>query len=88
MDFDRTWWRESIIYEVYIQSFQDTNGDGIGDLKGVIQRLDYLKRLGVDMLWLTPVYKSPMHDQGYVHCEGLDAEGMRFRGANKTCAGV
>ncbi|KAI5807819.1 putative alpha-glucosidase/alpha-amylase [Peziza echinospora] len=65
MDFDRTWWRESIIYEVYCQSFQDTNGDGIGDIPGITKRLGYLKRLGVDMLWLTPVYKSPMHDQGY-----------------------
>ncbi|KAK3939397.1 glycoside hydrolase superfamily [Diplogelasinospora grovesii] len=65
MDLGRNWWRESIIYEIYVQSFQDTNGDGIGDIPGVIQRLDYLKKLGVDMLWLTPVNKSPFKDQGY-----------------------
>lgn len=65
MDFDRVWWRESIIYQIYVQSFQDSNNDGIGDLRGIIKRLDYLKKLGVDMLWLTPIYESPMEDQGY-----------------------
>lgn len=65
LDLDRVWWREIIIYEVYVQSFQDSNNDGIGDLQGVIQRLDYLKRLGVDMVWLTPIYESPLEDQGY-----------------------
>lgn len=65
LDLDRVWWREIIIYEVYVQSFQDSNNDGIGDLRGVIQRLDYLKRLGVDMVWLTPIYESPLEDQGY-----------------------
>lgn len=65
LDLDRVWWREIIIYEVYVQSFQDSNNDGIGDLRGVIQRLDYLKRLGVDMVWLTPIFESPLEDQGY-----------------------
>lgn len=65
MDFDRVWWREVIIYEIYVQSFQDSNNDGIGDLQGIINRLDYLKRLGADMLWLTPIYESPLEDQGY-----------------------
>ncbi|KAJ5666782.1 hypothetical protein N7462_011191 [Penicillium macrosclerotiorum] len=65
LDMDRDWWREVIVYEIYVQSFQDSNNDGIGDLQGIIQRLDYLKRLGVDMLWLTPIYVSPLEDQGY-----------------------
>lgn len=65
LDLDRVWWREIIIYEVYVQSFQDSNNDGIGDLQGVIQRLDYLKKLGVDMVWLTPIFESPLEDQGY-----------------------
>lgn len=65
LDFDRVWWREIIIYEIYVQSFQDSNNDGTGDLRGIINRLDYLKKLGVDMLWLTPIYESPLDDQGY-----------------------
>lgn len=65
LDMDRNWWREVIIYEIYVQSFQDSNNDGIGDLRGIIQRLGYLKELGADMLWLTPIYKSPLKDQGY-----------------------
>lgn len=62
---DRVWWREIVIYEIYVQSFQDSNNDGIGDLQGIIQRLDYLKSVGADMLWLTPIYESPLEDQGY-----------------------
>lgn len=59
------WWSKSVIYEIYSRSFQDTNGDGIGDLQGVIQRLEYLKELGIDAIWLTPVCKSPQEDNGY-----------------------
>lgn len=59
------WWKEAVIYQIYPRSFQDTNNDGIGDLKGIIQRLDYLKYLGVDALWLSPVYESPNDDNGY-----------------------
>ena len=59
------WWKNAVIYEVYPRSFQDTNGDGIGDLNGITQRLDYLKDLGVDAIWLTPVYPSPHVDFGY-----------------------
>jgi alpha-glucosidase len=59
------WWQNAVIYEVYPRSFQDTNGDGIGDLNGIAQRLDYLKELGVDAIWLTPVYSSPHVDFGY-----------------------
>jgi len=60
-----SWWQTGVIYEVYLRSFQDTNGDGIGDLRGVIKRLDYLQWLGVNILWLTPFYPSPMKDFGY-----------------------
>ena len=59
------WWKNAVIYEIYPRSFQDTNGDGIGDLNGIIERLDYLKDLGVDAIWLTPVYPSPQVDFGY-----------------------
>jgi alpha-glucosidase len=59
------WWRDAVIYQVYVRSFNDSNGDGIGDLAGVRERLPYLKRLGVDGLWLNPFYVSPQHDHGY-----------------------
>ena len=52
------WWRDAVIYQIYPRSFQDSNGDGIGDLRGIIQRLDYLKELGIDAIWLSPVCKS------------------------------
>src|SRR5689334_7597075 len=53
------WWKHAVIYEIYPRSFQDSNGDGIGDLNGITSRLDYLKQLGVDAIWLTPIYPSP-----------------------------
>lgn len=59
------WWQTGVLYQVYVRSFQDSNGDGVGDLGGVIERLDYLAWLGVDALWLTPFYPSPMEDGGY-----------------------
>lgn len=59
------WWRDAVIYEVYPRSFQDTNGDSVGDIKGVTARLDYIKSLGVDAIWLTPFYRSPNADWGY-----------------------
>jgi alpha-glucosidase len=59
------WWQHSVIYEIYPRSFQDSNGDGIGDLKGIIARLDYLVGLGIDAIWITPIYPSPMADFGY-----------------------
>jgi alpha-glucosidase len=59
------WWKHALIYEIYPRSFQDSNGDGIGDLNGITQRLDYLKELGVDAIWLTPIYPSPQVDFGY-----------------------
>ena len=62
---NRTWWKEAVIYQIYPRSFMDSNGDGIGDIKGITSRLDYLKYLGVDVLWLSPIYKSPNDDNGY-----------------------
>src|SRR5687767_9086393 len=59
------WWQRGVIYQVYPRSFQDSNGDGIGDLAGITQRLDYLQWLGVDALWVSPSYPSPMKDFGY-----------------------
>ena len=61
----KKWWHDKIVYQIYPKSFMDSNNDGIGDLKGIIRKLDYLKDLGVDILWLTPFYKSPMEDNGY-----------------------
>ena len=62
---NRTWWKEAVIYQIYPRSFMDSNGDGIGDLQGIISRLDYLKYLGIDVIWLSPIYKSPGDDNGY-----------------------
>lgn len=61
----KEWWKESVVYQVYPRSFQDSNGDGIGDIQGITQRLSYIKKLGVDVIWLSPVYKSPNDDNGY-----------------------
>lgn len=61
----KQWWHKNIAYQIYPKSFQDSNGDGIGDLPGIISRLDYLKDLGVDIIWLSPIYVSPLADQGY-----------------------
>ena len=62
---ERAWWKEAAVYQIYPRSFQDSNGDGIGDLNGITMRLDYLKELGVDVVWLSPVYESPDCDNGY-----------------------
>ncbi len=59
------WWKESVVYQIYPRSFQDSNGDGIGDIPGIISRLDYLQALGIDVIWLSPVYQSPNDDNGY-----------------------
>ncbi len=61
----KTWWKEAVIYQIYPRSFMDSNGDGIGDIKGITSRLDYLKYLGVDIIWLSPIYQSPNDDNGY-----------------------
>ncbi len=60
-----SWWKEGIVYQIYPRSFNDSNGDGIGDIRGIIQKLDYIQSLGVDMIWLCPVYQSPNDDNGY-----------------------
>lgn len=59
------WWKNAVIYQIYPRSFQDSDGDGIGDIPGIIGRLDYLKELGIDAIWLSPVYQSPQDDNGY-----------------------
>lgn len=64
-DIRKSWWKESVVYQIYPRSFQDSNGDGIGDIPGIISRLDYLHNLGVDVIWLSPVYRSPNDDNGY-----------------------
>lgn len=61
----RKWWKEVVVYQLYPRSFKDSNGDGIGDLKGIIEKLDYIKSLGIDVVWLNPVYESPNDDMGY-----------------------
>lgn len=65
MDMQKKWWHDKVAYQIYPKSFCDTNGDGIGDLRGIISKLDYLKELGIDIIWLSPIYKSPFVDQGY-----------------------
>lgn len=62
---DGRWWKNAVVYQIYPRSFQDSNGDGIGDLQGIISRLDYLEELGIDAVWLSPVYRSPQDDNGY-----------------------
>ncbi|WP_201716911.1 glycoside hydrolase family 13 protein [Rossellomorea arthrocnemi] len=62
---EKTWWQKSTIYQIYPRSFNDSNGDGIGDLQGIIEKLDYLELLGIDIIWLSPVYQSPNDDNGY-----------------------
>ena len=62
---EKRWWKESVVYQIYPRSFCDSNGDGIGDLNGITGKLDYLKELGIDVIWLSPVYKSPNDDNGY-----------------------
>ncbi|PEJ60101.1 glucohydrolase [Bacillus sp. AFS002410] len=62
---EKKWWHNSVVYQIYPRSFMDSNADGIGDIKGIIEKLDYLKLLGIDVIWLSPVYKSPNDDNGY-----------------------
>lgn len=62
---NRTWWKEATAYQIYPRSFMDSNGDGVGDLQGVISKLDYLQELGINVIWICPIYKSPNDDNGY-----------------------
>ncbi|TCB99758.1 glycoside hydrolase family 13 protein [Micromonospora zingiberis] len=73
---DADWWRSAVVYQVYVRSFADSNGDGIGDLRGIQERLPYLRDLGVDALWLTPFYTSPMVDGGYDVADYRDVDPM------------
>ena len=61
----KKWWKEAVVYQIYTKSFCDSNGDGIGDLRGIMEKLDYIQSLGVDVLWLNPIYRSPDVDNGY-----------------------
>ena len=70
------WWKQAVIYQIYPKSFQDSNGDGIGDIPGIISRLDYLKKLGIDGIWLSPVYRSPQDDNGYDISDYQDIDPM------------
>ncbi len=70
----REWWREAVFYQIYPRSFQDSNGDGVGDLPGIISRLDYLHDLGIDALWISPFYRSPMADFGYDVADYCDVD--------------
>lgn len=72
----KEWWKNAVIYQVYPKSFQDSNGDGIGDIKGIISRLDYLMTLGIDAIWLSPVYRSPQDDNGYDISDYQDIDPM------------
>lgn len=75
---EKKWWHDSVVYQVYPRSFKDSNNDGIGDLNGIISKLDYLKELGIDVIWLSPVYKSPNVDNGYDisdYCDIMDEFG-------------
>lgn len=65
MPSDRKWWKEAVVYQIYPRSFKDSNGDGVGDLRGIIEKLDYIKSLGIDVVWLNPIFSSPNDDNGY-----------------------
>ena len=67
----KKWWHDKVAYQIYPKSFCDTNGDGIGDLRGVISKLDYLKDLGIDIIWLSPIYKSPFVRSELFQCDFL-----------------
>ncbi|OYW26777.1 MAG: alpha-glucosidase, partial [Caulobacter sp. 12-67-6] len=71
---DAQWWRGAVIYQVYPRSFADSNGDGVGDLPGITARLEHIASLGVDAIWLSPFYKSPMKDFGYDVSDYLDVD--------------
>lgn len=79
--FPQTWWKSAVVYQIYPISFFDSSGDGIGDLNGIRAKLDYLKDLGVDVLWLSPIYRSPLADMGYDMCAGC----CRLRWVGVAC---
>ncbi|MFK7935636.1 MAG: alpha-amylase family glycosyl hydrolase, partial [Saprospiraceae bacterium] len=61
----KSWWKEAVVYQIYPRSFKDSNGDGVGDLGGIIEKMDYLKKLGVNLIWCSPIFQSPNDDNGY-----------------------
>lgn len=65
MEEQKKWWKEAVVYQIYPRSFKDSNGDGIGDLRGILEKLDYLSYLGIDVIWMSPIFQSPNHDNGY-----------------------
>ncbi len=76
ISLNKKWWHKSVVYQIYPRSFMDNNNDGIGDIKGIISKLDYLNNLGIDVIWLSPVYKSPMKDNGYDISDYCDVDPM------------
>ena len=72
----RKWWKNAVVYQIYPRSFMDSNGDGIGDIRGIITKLDYLEELGIDAVWLSPVCKSPQDDNGYDISDYQDIDPM------------
>jgi len=76
LSVDADWWRGAVIYQIYPRSFQDSNGDGIGDLRGIVERLPYVASLGVDAIWISPFFTSPMKDFGYDISDYRDVDQM------------
>ena len=74
--YEKKWWQQAVVYQIYPRSFQDSNGDGIGDIPGIIERLPYLEKLGIDAIWLSPVCKSPQDDNGYDISDYQDIDPM------------
>ena len=73
---EKKWWQSAVVYQIYPKSFQDSNGDGVGDLRGIMERLEYLGKLGIDAIWLSPVCKSPQADNGYDISDYQDIDPM------------
>jgi len=73
---ERGWWRKAVVYQIYPRSFADSNGDGMGDIRGIIEHLDHIEKLGVDVVWLSPVYRSPQDDNGYDISDYQDIDPM------------
>ena len=73
---EKKWWQNAVVYQIYPKSFQDSNGDGVGDIKGIIRRLDYLADLGIDAVWISPMYCSPQNDNGYDISDYQDIDPM------------
>ena len=71
---NREWWREAVIYQIYPRSFMDSNGDGVGDLPGITSKLDYIAALGIDIIWISPFFTSPMRDFGYDVADYCDVD--------------